>query len=87
VLLGQGFDGCLLRKTCGARCSSDETGGRFVCDFGAGGLDAMPHCEAGYVVAFAEDRDLFAFEHDLLRWAVACRIVLEDEGYPIVEAC
>jgi hypothetical protein len=63
VLLGQGFDRFLLRKTCGASSGSDEAARRFVDDVGAGGFDAVAHGQSGDIVALAEDGDFLTFEH------------------------
>jgi len=87
VLFGQGLDGFLLRKTCGAGGRSDEAGCRFVYDLGARGFDAMSHCEARYVIAFAEDGCLLPFEHVPIPYKPKLAFVIgfKDEGYPIVE--
>jgi hypothetical protein len=63
VLVSQGFDGFLFRKTCGAGSRSDEAGRRFVNDFGAGCFDAVAHGETGDVVAFAENGHFLTLEH------------------------
>ena len=61
IRFSQGFDGFLLRKTCGAGSSSDEAGCCFVYDFGAGCFDTMTHGKARDIVAFAKDRHFLTF--------------------------
>jgi len=60
MLFSQGFDGFLLRKTCGAGSSSDETGGRFVYDFGAGCFDTVADGETCDIIALTEHRHFLA---------------------------
>jgi hypothetical protein len=87
MLLGQGFDGFLLRKTCGAGRSSNEAGCRFVYDLSARCFDAVPHGKAGYVVAFAENGDLLTLEHVSFPKSLlfASRVVFEHKRHSIVE--
>jgi hypothetical protein len=85
VLFSQGFDGFLLRKTCGAGGRSDEAGRSFVYDLGAGCFDAMTHGETRDIVAFTKDRDFLTFKHPLHLSRFSIGICLENEGYSIVE--
>jgi len=63
MLICQGLDRLLLRKTCGARGGSDKAGGRLVNDLGACRLDAMADCQSRNVVSLAEHGDFLSLEH------------------------